>query len=60
MDNPILVAAQIAVKSYKDGRASFDDMIKMLQLCVNATAKINGYEEQYGLPFPKTEEEAVG
>jgi hypothetical protein len=41
-----------AFRLHEEKRLSHEDLVSVLEGCVNATALDNGYADQYGLPFP--------
>lgn len=44
--------AEIAFKLHDEGRIDHDQLVSMLEGCVNIAALENGYVEKHGLPFP--------
>jgi len=57
MPDLIVFTAEIAFKQYEKGNITHKELVCILERCINATAQMNGYVEQYGLPFPETENE---
>lgn len=53
MKDPIVLAIEIAKKNYEDGHITLDQLVDFMKTAINAVAKCNGYEERFGLPFPK-------
>ena len=45
--------AKIAFDMHEKKYLSREELVCILQECVNATALENGYADQYGLPFPE-------
>ena len=49
--------AEIAFRLHEKKLISKEELVRILQECVNITAIGNGYADEYGLPFPEREEE---
>ncbi len=47
--------AEIAFSLHTRGHLSREELVRVLQQCVNGTALDNGYADMYGLPFPDEE-----
>jgi hypothetical protein len=47
--------AAAACKLHDQGKLTDEQLIEMLEQCVNATALENGYAEKHGLPFKRAE-----
>ena len=45
--------AEIAFSLHKHGHLPHDELVHVLQQCINGAALENGYADKYGLPFPK-------
>jgi hypothetical protein len=43
---------EAAFRLHKEKLLSHEELVSILEGCVNATALNNGYAEKYGLPFP--------
>lgn len=53
--------AETAFRLHEKKYLSREELVRILQACVNATALENGYADKYGLPFPeRADEEAPG
>lgn len=51
---------ETAFRLHEEELLSREDLVRLLEQCVNATALENGYAEAHGLPFPGNEEEGAG
>ena len=49
----ISIAAKIATDAHADGKLSDDELIRELEICINARAAENGYADKFGVPFPR-------
>lgn len=53
------LVVETAFQLHEKKRLSREELVRILQDCVNITALENGYADQYGLPFPaRADEEA--
>lgn len=52
MSDPRLIA-EIAFRLHEEGRIDKDELVRVLEQCVNVAALENGYAEEHGLPFPE-------
>lgn len=43
---------EVAFRQHEDGRLSREELLRILEQVINATALENGYAERYGLPCP--------
>lgn len=44
--------AETAFRLHEEGHITREELVNILQQCINVTALKNGYAEKYGLPFP--------
>lgn len=44
--------AEDAFRLHEEGHITREELMHVLEQCINATALENGYAEKYGLPFP--------
>jgi hypothetical protein len=45
--------AEAAFNLHEEGHITREELVNVLQQCINVTALENGYAEKYGLPFPE-------
>jgi hypothetical protein len=50
--------AETAFRLHEEGHITREELVNILQQCINVTALENGYAEKYGLPFPAHEDAA--
>lgn len=45
--------AEVAFRLHEEGCITREELVHVVQQCVNATAIENGYADEHGLPFPE-------
>ena len=53
MSNPFAKLANVAILAHEKGEMSKEQLVSILQGCINGTAAANGYADEYGMPFPE-------
>ena len=45
--------AEGAFRLHEEGRITREELVRIIEQCVNAAAVANGYADEHGLPFPE-------
>ncbi len=53
----VCLMAHIAFEQHKAGQITKDELMEVVQRCINLRAQENGYAEKFGLPFPEVDDE---
>lgn len=53
MSDSIDLIAALAFKQHEEGKITKEQLVRQLQLCINARAIGNGYADEFGMPFPE-------
>jgi hypothetical protein len=49
---------EIAFRLHEQGRITREELVRIVEQCINVVSLENGYAEKLGLPFPDAPEEA--
>jgi len=53
VSDPIILAVRMACDKHDRGEIDDDTLMQVFKVAINATAKLNGYEQRFGKPFPE-------
>jgi hypothetical protein len=48
---------EIAFRLHDQGRITREELVRIVEQCINVVSLENGYAEKFGLPFPDATEE---